>query len=101
MRTQSRLCLLAIAALPLVAMPFAVQAEWPAGARDAYMNECMATASQNVDTSQAEKHCLCGADVIEKEFSSEEINALNDRQTPPSADLRERLLLSVAACKDG
>ena len=65
------------------------------GAVNVYSNE------QNVDTSQAEKHCLCGADVIEKEFSSEEINALNDRQTPPSADLRERLLLSVAACKDG
>lgn len=100
MRIQSRLCLLAMTALPLAGLPFAAQAEWPEGARDVYMNECMATASQNVDRSQAEKHCLCGADVIEKDFSREEINALNDRQTPPPPALRERLLQSVAVCKE-
>ena len=95
MRVRSLLRLL----VPVVvAMPLAAHAEWPAGSRDTYMDECLATARQNVDSSLAEKHCECGADVIEKNFSSEEITALNDRQTPPPAALRERLVQSVAVC---
>lgn len=97
MRIQPLLRLLAIAA----ALPLAAQAEWPAGSRDTYMDECLATASQNVDKGQAEKHCECGADVIEKNFTREEILTLNDRQNAPPAALRERLLQSVAVCKEG
>lgn len=97
MRVQPLLCAVAIAA----ALPLAAHAEWPAGARDTYMSECLATASQNVDKTQAEKHCECGADVIEKNFSADEINALNNRETAPPAALRERLLQSVAVCKAG
>lgn len=84
-----------------IAMPLLAQAEWPAGTRATYMDECLATARQNVDSEQAEKHCQCGADVIEKNFSSAEIKTLNDRQTPPPADLRERLIQAVAACSEG
>lgn len=95
MRIKPLLRLFAFAAV----LPMAAHAEWPEGSRDTYMNECLATASQNVDKDQAEKHCECGADVIEKNFTREEIMALNDRQNAPPAALRERLLQSVAVCK--
>lgn len=81
-----------------LSLSFAAQADWPAGTRDTYMNDCLATASQSVDAKQAKAHCECGADVIEKKFSTEEIKALNDRQTPPSDALRQRLVQAVGSC---
>ncbi len=90
--------------LPLTAL-FALSlsgtayAEWPSGARATYMDECLATARQTVESAEAEKHCACGADVIGKNFSTEEIRQLNDRQTPPPVELRERLYTGLAACR--
>lgn len=90
---------LPLTALFVLGLSGTAHAQWPDGARATYMDECLATARQTVDSSEAEKHCACGADVIGKHFSTDEINQLNDRQTPPPAALRERLYTELAACR--
>jgi hypothetical protein len=87
-------------AAPLaLALCASAQAEWPGNTRQTYMNDCLATATQNVDAKEARAHCECGADVIQKKFTSQEIERLSDRSNPPSTELHERLLAAVSACR--
>lgn len=91
--------LLTLAAPIALLLPLSAQAAWPAGARDQYMNECVATASQNVDQAAAQAHCTCGANVIEKKFSTAETQELNS-QTAEGGALRARLLKEIdASCR--
>ncbi|HGY9625382.1 hypothetical protein WCE02_05590 [Pseudomonas juntendi] len=77
MRLQSLLALTAASALLL---PLAAQAEWPAGKKGAYMDQCVRVATaQGVDAKTADQHCKCGADAIEKNFTKAEIEDLDSK----------------------
>lgn len=94
MRLQS---LLAFAALSL---PFAATAgEWPAGKHDAYMSQCEQVATgQGLNAQAAKAHCQCGAQAIQKNFSTAEIEAL-DSKNGVDPKLAERARTAVTqAC---
>lgn len=86
--------------LPLAMLvPLAAQAAWPEGARQQYMSDCVATATQTVSKEKATAHCDCGAQVIDKKFSTAEIQQLMSKTPPPTVALRDRLQQEVAVCK--
>ena len=77
MRLQSLLALTAAGALLL---PMAAQADWPAGKKDAYMQQCVQVATgQGLDAKTADAHCKCGAEAIKKNFSEAEIKELDSK----------------------
>ncbi|PWB35640.1 hypothetical protein DCO48_01770 [Pseudomonas sp. SDI] len=97
MRLQSLLTLAAAAALLL---PLGANAgPWPAGKKGAYMDQCVQVASQQgVSATVADQHCKCGANAIEKNFSTAEIEQL-DSKTGVDAKLMKRAQDAVtAAC---
>ena len=100
--------LLRIAALltPLAfAFPISAQAAMDAKTQAGYMTECTVAAKQNnpnLDVSAVKAHCECGAQQINKHFSDKEIASLNDKQTPPSAEMTAKLQNVVAEnCMSG
>ena len=97
MRFQSLLALTAVGALML---PMAANAgSWPEGKKGAYMDQCVQTASVNgLDAKAAKSHCECGAQAIEKNFSTKEIQDL-DSKDGVDANLMKRAKAAVqAAC---
>lgn len=91
--------LLALAAPFALLLPINAQAAWPAGEKANYMKDCVAAASQSVDAKTATSHCECGANVLEKKFTTDEIKQLLNTKTPPPPALRDRALTEVSACK--
>lgn len=94
--------LLRVAALlaPLaLTLPMSAHAAMDANTKATYMNECTAAATQNnpsMDQNAVKAHCECGAQQINKTFSDKEIASLNDKSTPPSAVLTDRLQKNVS-----
>ncbi len=64
-----------------VLLPLTVEASgWPAGKKAGYMNQCVQVAmSQGIDAKTADQHCQCGANAIEKNFTTQEIEALDSK----------------------
>ncbi|WP_093518124.1 hypothetical protein [Stigmatella erecta] len=76
-------------------LPLAGRAEWPAGKKGAYMEQCVHVAQvQGVDASTATAHCKCGADAIEKNFTTAEIEDL-DSKDGVDAKLMQRAQAAV------
>lgn len=87
-------------AVPLaLLLPLSAQAAWPAGAKASYMEDCTIAASKSVTPEVANKHCACGADVLEKKFTTEEIKQLMDKIKRPTPELETRALKEISACR--
>ena len=91
--------LFAIAAPLALLLPLSAHAAWPAGVKAKYMGDCTKAASQSINPAEAKKHCACGADVLEKKFTTQEIAQLMDPKTPPPQELAQRALTEISACK--
>ncbi|MEB0047552.1 MULTISPECIES: hypothetical protein [unclassified Pseudomonas] len=91
--------LLALASPLVMLLPLSAQAAWPTGARESYMKDCVAAASQNIDQKSAEQHCACGADKLNEKFTSTEIAELMSKQKQPSVELRTKALDAIQACR--
>ncbi|WP_085722948.1 hypothetical protein [Pseudomonas sp. R37(2017)] len=91
--------LFAIAAPLALLLPLSAHAAWPAGVKEQYMGDCTKAASQSINPAEAKKHCACGADVLEKKFTTKEIAQLMDSKTPPPQELAQRALTEISACK--
>jgi hypothetical protein len=91
--------LFAFAAPLVLLLPLSAHAAWPTGVKAQYMSDCTKAASQSVNPAEAQKHCACGADVLEKKFTTQEIALLMDKQNPPGADLSQRALKEIAVCR--
>ncbi|MBT9268519.1 MULTISPECIES: hypothetical protein [Pseudomonas] len=91
--------LFAFAAPLALLLPLSANAAWPAGVKDKYMNDCTSAASKSVNPAEANKHCACGADVLEKKFTTQEISQLMDPKTPPTAELGQRALKEISVCR--
>ena len=92
--------LLALAAAGTLLLPLAANAgPWPAGKKDDYMKQCEQVATDNgLTRTNATAHCKCGADAIEKNFTTQEIVQL-DSKTGVDANLMKREEGAVqAAC---
>ena len=97
MRLQS---LFALAAAGALLLPFSANAgPWPAGKKGQYMDQCVQVATgQGVDARKADAHCKCGADAIEKNFSTSEIEALDRKDGVDAALLKRAQDAVTAAC---
>ncbi|MGY3172375.1 hypothetical protein ACVWYU_001752 [Pseudomonas sp. TE12234] len=91
--------LIALAAPLALILPLSAQAAWPPGLKNQYMADCSKAASQSVNPAQAKKSCSCGADVLEKKFTTQEIGQLMDKNNPPSGELGQRALKEISVCK--
>ncbi|CAI8826046.1 Lipoprotein [Pseudomonas sp. IT-P253] len=91
--------LIALAAPLAMLLPLSAQAAWPAGVKAKYMQDCTIAASKSVNPSEAQKHCACGADVLEKKFTTQEISQLMDPNNPPTQALGQRALQEISVCK--
>ncbi|MCX8567068.1 MAG: hypothetical protein ON057_001795 [Glomeribacter sp. 1016415] len=53
---------------------------WPAGKKGAYMDQCVQVATaQSVDAKTADKRYRCGADALEKNFTTKELEDLDSK----------------------
>ena len=97
MRLQSLLALTAAGALLL---PMAAQAAtWPAGKKDAYMQQCVQVATgKGLDAKTADAHCKCGADAIEKNFSTAQIEELDSKDGVDAKLMKQAQDTVMQAC---
>ncbi|MGH8387035.1 MAG: hypothetical protein ACRESJ_16325 [Pseudomonas sp.] len=91
--------LFAVAAPLALLLPLSAHAAWPAGVKAQYMGDCTTAASKSINPAEAKKHCACGADVLEKKFTTQEIAQLMDKNNPPSAELGQRALKEISVCR--
>ena len=98
MRFTSTLALAASLTLLSLGAQAAAPSNWPAGARDSFIKDCSAAASQNVDAKTAKDHCECGADKLNAELSTAEIKEL---MTNPNASqaLKTKAVTAISSCK--
>ena len=98
MRFSSTFALAASLTLISLGAHAAAPSNWPAGARDAFVNDCSSAASQNVDAKTAKEHCECGADKINAELSTAEIKELMTNQNASQA-LKNKAVAAISSCK--
>ena len=98
MRFSSTLALAASLAFLSLGAQAEAPSNWPAGARDSFVKDCSAAASQNVDAKTAKDHCECGADKINAELTTAEITELmkNPNAKP---ELKNKAVAAISSCK--
>jgi hypothetical protein len=85
------------ACAPLV-VSFAVAADWPAGAKTQFTDECIASAQGSHSQAQLRAYCECAATEVSSEFSEAELRELG-RQSSPDPALRQRLIDASSSCE--
>ncbi|NBA95559.1 hypothetical protein [Pseudomonas sp. R5(2019)] len=96
MRFQPILCVALAAAF---ALPLSAHAgKWPAGTRETFLQECNASATNNVEQKKVTSYCNCAADTVTSKFNDKEIAELNSTNPPPTVSLRDRMLKEVKVC---
>ena len=98
MRFTSTFALAASLTLISLGAQAAAPSNWPTGARDSFIQDCSAAASQNVDAKTAKQHCECGADKINAELSTAEIKELMSNPNA-SPELRNKAVAAISSCK--
>ena len=71
--------------------------EWPSGAREAFIRDCMVGAMARHKEGPARRYCECSADRVAAEFSSAELRQLQGADQVP-APMQERLLATSSNC---
>jgi hypothetical protein len=98
MRIQS---LLALTTASVLLLPLSVQAgAWPPGKKGDYLDQCItaAAAQPGMTMTTAKKHCDCGANAIEKNFTTREIEQLDSRTGVDAALVKRAQDAVRAAC---
>ena len=98
MRFTSTLAFAATLSLLSLGAQAAAPSNWPAGARDSFVKDCSAAASQNVDAKTARDHCECGADKINAELTTAEIKELMTNQNA-KPELKNKAVAAITSCK--
>ncbi len=93
MKTRILLALVAPLAFALPAV-----ADWPAGAKDQFTTECVASARTDHSRDQAKAFCDCAADEVAKEFSQSELEEMGQQQQVDAAT-QQRLINASTACE--
>ena len=81
----------------LVGLP-AVAAEWPAGERDHFIQECQTSAQASIAPEKLQRYCSCAADKVSNEFSRAELDELKAQKTPLPQETHQRLLKVSQSC---
>ena len=93
MKTRILLALVAPLAFALPAV-----ADWPAGAKDQFTTECIASARTDHSRDQAKAFCDCAADEVAQEFSQSELEQMGQQQQLDPA-VQERLINASVRCE--
>ncbi|MFC0711209.1 hypothetical protein [Azorhizophilus paspali] len=88
---------LSVFLLTLAGVLPAVAGEWPSGAREAFVRDCLASAKARQEEGAARRYCECSADRVAVEFSSAELRELQGAKQVP-APMHERLLKTSTGC---
>ncbi|MCU1725462.1 hypothetical protein NTD86_00470 [Pseudomonas sp. 7P_10.2_Bac1] len=91
--------LLAFAAPLALLLPLSAQAAWPKDLKAQYMAQCVPAAAQSIPEKDAKAHCACGADKIEKNFTTAQIKELMSPQGAKNPQLQQDALNAIAQCK--
>lgn len=91
--------LFALAAPLAMLLPLSAHAAWPAGMRADFMKDCSGAAEKTIGKANADKHCACGANELDKKFSTEEIKQLMSKEQAPSPELVQKAQAAIASCK--
>lgn len=75
----------------------AVAGEWPGGAREAFIRDCLASATARHEEGPARRYCECSADHVAAEFSTTELRELHGAEQV-SAPVHERLVGASSNC---
>ncbi|BAN49217.1 hypothetical protein [Metapseudomonas resinovorans] len=75
-------------ALALQACAFAaVAGEWPAGGSEKFTKECVASAAGQVPQDRAIAYCQCSSGMMQKSFTSEQLEAVGKGTKPTEAEV--------------
>ncbi len=85
------------ACAPLL-VSFPAAADWPAGAKSQFTEECIASAQSSHSQAQLRAYCECAATKVSSEFSEAELRELG-RQASPDPALRQRLIDASSSCE--
>ena len=94
MKTRHLIALLAPLAFILPAA-----ADWPAGAKDQFTQECVASAQVEHSAAQAQAFCDCAANEVASEFSNSELEQMGQQQQM-DPETQERLINASARCEN-
>ncbi|SFA91564.1 hypothetical protein [Azotobacter beijerinckii] len=72
--------------------------EWPSGAREAFVRDCVVNAKARHKEGPARHYCECSADRVAAEFSSTELLHLQGSDDQVPAPMQERLLGASSQC---
>lgn len=87
-----------IAACAPLVVSFPAAADWPAGAKNQFTDECIASAQSGHSKAQLQAYCECAATKVSSEFSEAELRELG-RQASPDPALRQRLIDASSSCE--
>ncbi|HBX55962.1 hypothetical protein [Pseudomonas sp. UBA2684] len=93
----SRHLLVLCASLAFALPAVAAADKWPAGAKAAFVNECVAGAPQGHAASNLQAYCECAAEQVSSEFSQAEMQAMGG-QAPADPTLQQRLAAASSSC---
>ena len=82
--------LLAFAAPLALLLPLSAQAAWPKDLKAQYTAQCVPAAAKTIGEEAAKAHCACGADKIEKNFTTHCLGAVRQCRQPSSLALAGR-----------
>ncbi len=83
--------------IPLLLSAPLMAGEWPAGAKNQFIDECQRSATAGTPPAKSKAYCTCAADRVSDEFSDEEIQQLQG-QRQLDATTQERLGRAASAC---
>jgi hypothetical protein len=83
--------------LPLAFALPATAADWPAGAKTEFVNECVAGAQSSHSKERLQAFCECAADKVSQEFSDAELEAMRSQSQLDPA-LQQRLVTASNSC---
>ncbi|WP_022963719.1 hypothetical protein [Halopseudomonas pelagia] len=85
-----------IAFLAPLAFALPAFADWPDNARDNFISECVETTQLEHSPAKAQAFCECAADEVEKDLSSDELEAMGGEAVDPA--IQERLITAAQSC---
>ncbi|MCU1757933.1 MULTISPECIES: hypothetical protein [Pseudomonas] len=91
--------LLAFAAPLALLLPLSAQAAWPKDLKAQYTAQCVPAAAKTIGEEAAKAHCACGADKIEKNFTTAQIKELMGPAGAKNPQLQQDALNAIAECK--
>ncbi|BAN46168.1 hypothetical protein [Metapseudomonas resinovorans] len=91
-KTLTTLLVSAVISLPAIA------AQWPAGERERFVQDCKSATQAKIEEDNLERYCGCAADKVGNDLSDAELQKLAGQKTPLPESLQKRLEAVSKSC---